>query len=48
MKKYQIAILDDYQKSALGSADWSALRERADITVFSDHIADPDAVPPPH
>jgi phosphoglycerate dehydrogenase-like enzyme len=44
MKKYQIAILDDYQNSALGSADWSALRERADITVFNDHIADPDAV----
>jgi phosphoglycerate dehydrogenase-like enzyme len=44
MKKYQIAILDDYQNSALDSADWSVLRERADITVFNDHIADPDAV----
>jgi phosphoglycerate dehydrogenase-like enzyme len=44
MKKYQIAILDDYQNSALDSADWSAVRERADITVFNDHIADPDAV----
>ena len=44
MKKFQIAILDDYQNSALDSADWSALRQRADITVFNDHIADPDAV----
>jgi phosphoglycerate dehydrogenase-like enzyme len=44
MKKYQIAVLDDYQNSALDSADWSALRDRADITVFNDHIADPDAV----
>jgi phosphoglycerate dehydrogenase-like enzyme len=44
MKKYQIAVLDDYQNAALDSADWSALRDRADITVFNDHIADPDAV----
>src|SRR5882757_4370140 len=44
MKKYQIAVLDDYQNVALESADWSVLRDRADIAVFQDHIADPDAV----
>ena len=44
MKKCQIAVLDDYQNAALESADWSVLRDRADITVFEDHLADPDAV----
>jgi phosphoglycerate dehydrogenase-like enzyme len=44
MKKYKIAVLDDYQNVALQSADWSVLRDRADITVFQDHLADPDAV----
>src|ERR1700720_1553711 len=44
MKKYKIAILDDYQKVALESADWSVLRDRAEIAVFQDHLADPDAV----
>src|SRR5580658_2820267 len=44
MKKCQIAVLDDYQDAALESADWSVLRDRADITVFEDHLADPDAV----
>jgi phosphoglycerate dehydrogenase-like enzyme len=43
MKKCQIAVLDDYQNAALESADWSVLRDRADITVFQDHLADPDA-----
>src|ERR1700687_4471293 len=42
--KYKIAILDDYQNAALESADWSVLRDRADITVFQDHLADQDAV----
>jgi phosphoglycerate dehydrogenase-like enzyme len=44
MTKYKIAVLDDYQNVALESADWSVLRDRADITVFQDHLADPDAV----
>src|SRR5712692_10919879 len=44
MKKYKIAILDDYQNAALENADWSVLSERADIAVFHDHLADPDAV----
>jgi phosphoglycerate dehydrogenase-like enzyme len=37
-------VLDDYQKVALESADWPVLRDRADIVVFQDHLADPDAV----
>jgi phosphoglycerate dehydrogenase-like enzyme len=40
----RIAVLDDYQKVALSMADWSGLDERAAITVFNDHMADPDAV----
>src|SRR5258708_5649743 len=44
MKKYKIAVLDDYQNVALESADWSVLRDRADIAVFQDHLVDPDAV----
>ena len=43
MKKYKIAVLDDYQNAALESADWSVLRDRADISVFEDHLADQDA-----
>jgi len=44
MKKYKIAVLDDYQKVALESADWSVLRDRAEIAVFQNHLADPDAL----
>jgi hypothetical protein len=44
MNKYKIAVLDDYQNVALESADWSVLRDRADIAVFQNHLADPDAM----
>src|SRR5258708_7523574 len=44
MKNYKIVVLDDYQNVALESADWSVLHDRAEITVFQDHLADPDAV----
>jgi len=40
MKKYNIAVLDDYQNVALESADWSVLGDRANITVFQDHISE--------
>ncbi|RKN37197.1 D-2-hydroxyacid dehydrogenase family protein [Streptomyces hoynatensis] len=40
----RIAVLDDYQEAALGSADWSPLEGRADVTVFTDHLAEEDAV----
>ena len=44
MKKYKIAVLDDYQNVALEYADWSVLRDQADIAVFQDHLADSDAM----
>jgi phosphoglycerate dehydrogenase-like enzyme len=40
----RIAVLDDYQNIALSMADWSGLDKRAVITVFNDHMADPDAI----
>ena len=40
----KIAVLDDYQRVALRLADWSAVAARAEITVFSDHLTDPDAL----
>jgi phosphoglycerate dehydrogenase-like enzyme len=40
----QVAILDDYQDVALTMADWSEVASRASITVFNDHLADPEAV----
>ncbi|WP_210357340.1 D-2-hydroxyacid dehydrogenase family protein [Sphingomonas beigongshangi] len=36
----RIAVLDDYQDGASVSADWSAIRERADVVVFHDHVDD--------
>jgi phosphoglycerate dehydrogenase-like enzyme len=44
MKKYKIAVLDDYQNVALESADWWVLRDRADIAVFQDRLARADAL----
>jgi hypothetical protein len=43
-EQLRVAILDDYQNVALSMADWSALKGRAAVTVFNDHIADVDAV----
>jgi hypothetical protein len=40
----QIAILDDYQNVALTFADWSRVASQADITVFNDHLSEPDDV----
>src|SRR6516165_9877060 len=39
-----IAILDDYQKVALEMADWSSLKGRAEIRVFSDHLPNSDEI----
>src|SRR6266853_3824425 len=39
-----VAILDDYQNVALEMADWSSVAGRAEIAVFNDHVADPEAV----
>ncbi len=42
MTRVQVAVLDDYQDVALQLADWSTVADRADITVFTDHVSDPD------
>jgi phosphoglycerate dehydrogenase-like enzyme len=39
-----IAVLDDYQGVALTLADWSKVTARARVTVFNDHLDDPDAL----
>jgi phosphoglycerate dehydrogenase-like enzyme len=43
-KTMKIAILDDYQNVALRMADWSPVARRAEIAVFNDHVADPNAL----
>jgi phosphoglycerate dehydrogenase-like enzyme len=40
----RVAILDDYQQVALASTDWSAVRELAEITVFTEYIARTEAL----
>src|SRR5258708_33973355 len=44
MKKYKIVVLAHFQNVALETADWSMLRDQADIAVFQDHLAEPEAV----
>ena len=40
----RVAILDDYQNVALSMADWSGVTRRAEVTVFTDHLAEWDAI----
>jgi phosphoglycerate dehydrogenase-like enzyme len=40
----RIAVLDDYQQAARRFADWSVVESRAELTVFTDHLADEDAL----
>lgn len=40
----RIAVLDDYQRAALESADWGPVTSRAHVDVFDDHLAAPEAV----
>jgi phosphoglycerate dehydrogenase-like enzyme len=40
----KIAVLDDYQGVALELADWSEVLRRAQVDVFTDHLADTAAV----
>ncbi len=44
MPPINIAILDDYQGVALQMAGWSALQGKAEITVFRDHLSDPESL----
>ncbi len=39
MTRLRCAILDDYLKLALESADWSAIKDRVDLTVFEEPFA---------
>jgi phosphoglycerate dehydrogenase-like enzyme len=39
-----IAVLDDYQGVALTLADWSKVTAQARVTVFNDHLDDPEAL----
>ena len=39
----KLAILDDYARVALDVADWSAVRARAEITVFDRHLGEDEA-----
>src|SRR5271154_3016365 len=38
----QVAVLDDYQRAALGIADWKSLEPDVRVESFPEHIADPD------
>ncbi|MGH6968676.1 MAG: D-2-hydroxyacid dehydrogenase family protein [Stellaceae bacterium] len=38
----QVAVLDDYQRSALALADWKSLEPGIQVETFPDHVADPD------
>ncbi len=40
----QCAVIDDYQDAARRFADWSLLGDRVELTVFTDHLTDEDAV----
>jgi phosphoglycerate dehydrogenase-like enzyme len=40
----KVAILDDYQSVALSTADWSRVTDKAELTVFTDHLGEPDEV----
>src|SRR5262245_34307598 len=42
--RLEAAVLDDYQGVALAHADWDALRDRVEVTVFGDHVAGDDAL----
>ncbi|MGW7538586.1 D-2-hydroxyacid dehydrogenase family protein [Amycolatopsis sp. NPDC054798] len=37
----RIAVLDDYQRAAHRHADWSALPDGAELTVFTEHLGGP-------
>jgi phosphoglycerate dehydrogenase-like enzyme len=41
---HRIAVLDDFQNVALNYGDWKGLARDAEITVFTDHVKDEDAL----
>jgi phosphoglycerate dehydrogenase-like enzyme len=42
--RIRVAVLDDYQQVARTSADWAPVEQRAELTVFHDHLHDYDAL----
>ncbi len=40
----RLAVIDDYENAALGSADWATIGDDVQISVFHDHLADEDTV----
>ncbi|SDG07500.1 D-2-hydroxyacid dehydrogenase family protein [Dyella sp. 333MFSha] len=42
--RIRVAVLDDYQQVARTMADWSPVEERAELTIFHDHLHDHDAL----
>ncbi len=43
MTRLRCAILDDYFNMTLQFADWSKIRDRADIKVFNEPFVSPEA-----
>ena len=39
---HRVAVLDDYQGVAFEMADWSTLGNSVEVTVFRDHVSDPN------
>jgi phosphoglycerate dehydrogenase-like enzyme len=39
----KVALLDDYANIALQSTDWSVLRDKAQITIFDQHLSEDEA-----
>ena len=39
----RIAVLDDYQGYAMEMADWSAVKGRAEVVVFRQHLSEDEA-----
>ncbi|RCV58042.1 hydroxyacid dehydrogenase, partial [Marinitenerispora sediminis] len=40
----RIAVLDDYQDIARRFGDWHRLPDGVELTVFTDHVDDPEAL----
>ncbi|MFC0548477.1 D-2-hydroxyacid dehydrogenase family protein [Kutzneria chonburiensis] len=36
------AVLDDFQRVATTAADWSPIADRVDVTIFDQHLSDPE------
>ena len=41
---HRVAVIDDYQSVALTMADWSAVRPGCTVTIYPDHLSEPDEI----